>query len=614
MVIPTTPPSLSHLSTRRIRRTSTAVPVATATTTTVGIGVLLCIYSLTAGWAIWGSTVAAKSFPTIKVHLAPVKTGRGHYRSQCGFLYTTDEDVTFVLRGGSSSSSSSSVGDSNDEDTKDADTDEKECDDNQEEKEKELNAANSTISDTIPEEDNAEAVQDVDSVEVKEEDITEEEKKEGDVSIEVLDMEKAAAKATELRLEGKQYHDDGDFSKAAEVFRIAADTILKSYQSSTSSVPSKNSNGAVVGGDESQDEEASESDEDQTDDDLDPLPEDYATCRLHQALCYLKSGEYELCVEACSDVLQGEDNDEGDGDGDDGTSKPNLLFGSSPTAASVSDGPFSFSPAVRARAHHRRAKAKVELGDVTGAVLDARTGAFLGYDKAVALYGKLMRESSSHDISSAINPLYPSSGDSDLLQSLLSKATPSSDGVDASSPFGGGMSPLSMLMGGNSGGNGAASMLSALTGAGSGNGEGGFAGSMIRNLSKRLDDENTQETICNFLQRTNKQQLGSLVAMTPIADSINDTQLERVVDFCHGVTPRGIRRTVKFTKVTAYIVKLFRRLFKLINKYKALLAVLLILQWTKSSAFRPIPLSPQARKAAKKATKQALNAALKNSR
>jgi len=236
----------------------------------------------------------------------------------------------------------------------------------------------------------------------------------------------------------------------------------------------------------------------------------------------------------------------------------------------------------------------------------------LGYDKAVALYGKLMRESSSQDISSAINPLYPSSGDSDLLQSLLSKSSLTSDG---SSPFGSDMSPLSMLMGGNSGGGGgAASMLSALTGAGGGKGEGGFAGSMIRNLSKRLDDEDTQETICNYLQRTNKQQLGSLVAMTPIADSIDDTQLERVVNFCHGVTPRGIRRTVKFTKVTAYIVKFFRRLIKLINKYKALFAVLLILQWTKSSAFRPIPLSPEAKKAAKKATKQALNAALKNSR
>jgi len=239
----------------------------------------------------------------------------------------------------------------------------------------------------------------------------------------------------------------------------------------------------------------------------------------------------------------------------------------------------------------------------------------LGYDKAVALYGKLMRESSSQDISSAINPLYPSSGDSDLLQSLLSKSPLTSDGDATSSPFVGDMSPLSMLMGGNSGGGGgAASMLSALTGAGGGKGERGFAGSMIRNLSNQLDDEDTQETICNFLQRTNKQQLGSLVAMTPIADSIDDTQLERVVNFCHGVTPRGIRRTVKFTKVTAYIVKFFRRLIKLINKYKALFAVLLILQWTKSSAFRPIPLSPEAKKAAKKATKQALNAALKNSR
>ena len=107
--------------------------------------------------------------------------------------------------------------------------------------------------------------------------------------------------ATALRLEGKKHHDEGDFVGAAKVFRKAADTLL------------------TGGGDSSPP----------------GLSEDYATCRLHQALCNLKSGDYELCIEACTEVLR-----------DDGAENHHP------------SGSARLPAIVNARAYHRRAKAK----------------------------------------------------------------------------------------------------------------------------------------------------------------------------------------------------------------------------------------------------------------
>jgi tetratricopeptide (TPR) repeat protein len=369
--------------------------------------------------------------------------------------------------------------------------------------------------------------------------------------------------ATKLRLEGKELHDQGNFVKAAALFQTAADTLLEHDESTART------------------------------------SEEYATCRLHQALCYLKSENYELCLEACTDVLQ--DADGQSGEVDETTATTTIAkTPSKPTFATN-------SPAVKARAYHRRAKAKLGLGDTAGALQDARSAAFLGDGKAVALYGKLMRESSASDISSALNPLLSSqsstasSSHTALLESLMNKSF-------SSAGSGGfpGFSPASLLMGsGNGGGN---NLLGAL---GSGAG-GGLAKSVVQNLSKRLDDAATQEQICNFLQKTSKTQLKSFAAMVGVNDDvIQDSHLDRIVNFCHGVTPKGIRRTVKTTKVTVYIVKVTRRIFKLINKYKSLLAAIIILQWTKSATLRPIPIN---KKAARQAAKQALKEAMKTSR
>lgn len=363
--------------------------------------------------------------------------------------------------------------------------------------------------------------------------------------------------AAALRLEGKKYHDQGDFVKAAEVFRNAADSLLK--------------------GEADGDEQSSSM----------RMSEDYATCRLHQALCHLKSEDYELCIEACTDVLQDNIDDVHSGS--------------------------THLPAINARAYHRRAKAKMALGDNSGALQDARTASFLGDGKAVNLYGKLMRETSSSELSSFINPLLspgsspsssslsPASPNFSLLESLINKSSVGDEGASSSGGFPD-FSPASLLLGNGGGSN----LLGTL-----GSGSGGMAKSIIKNLAKRLDDESTQVTICNFLQKTNKAQLMSLASMAGLDNALEETQVNRLVKFCHGITPKGIRRTVLGTKILVYFVKLIRRTIQVINRYKTLIVAALMLQWMKSAILRPLPINTRAaKKAAKIAAKEALKGAM----
>jgi hypothetical protein len=127
--------------------------------------------------------------------------------------------------------------------------------------------------------------------------------------------------------------------------------------------------------------------------------EEWATCRLHDSICHLKAERYEEFVAAC-DSLVNEDR---------------------------------CAPIFRARAYHRRAKAKLALEDTEGALIDARSAAFLGDRKAVTFYGKLLRETGgqSEPLSSLESPMgFPSTSGDSLLASLLSKSSPLENGGD----------------------------------------------------------------------------------------------------------------------------------------------------------------------------------------
>ncbi len=285
---------------------------------------------------------------------------------------------------------------------------------------------------------------------------------------------------------------------------------------------------------------------------------DYYTCRLHEALCRLKLEEYDSCVDICTRILV---------------------------------DPEQISGAIRSRAHHRRAKAYLHLGRDDEALQDARAAAFLGDRKAVALYGKLMRGNSNNnsgsgntnnsglsigdmasppmlnDLLQGKNPFLSNSndlsqGNSMLLESLLNKST--GMGMAAETP--------SLLGQGGAGGTLAKSLLSSLT--------------------KRLETDS--DSICAYLHKTNPaqlQQLGSLAGVP-----LSDQQAQRLVKFCHSVTPKAIRRTVIFGKHGWYGLTLMRKSLKVFNKYKHLLILWALAAWIQSAIRRPIPISKKAAK------------------
>lgn len=320
--------------------------------------------------------------------------------------------------------------------------------------------------------------------------------------------------STKFRLQGKECHDDGDFKTAGELFQQAADAL---------------ENGP-----------------------MDHIDE-YATCRLHQALCHLKEERFDLCLEACTSILQ------------DDRHKPSSDI---PTA----------SPVIRARAYHRRAKAKLALGDHSGALHDARSAAFLGDKRGVALYGRLMREPASPADTQPVNQESKqahSPHHMTMFESLLTSGNQS-----PSSSLMSDFSPASLLMGNSK------SITEALS---SGKG-GNLAQSVLKSLFQRLDDDNSHTTICNYLKKANKNQLHQLFALTGMSDVIQDSQIDRIVSICHSITPKAVKRTVKATKAAIYSVQLIRRILTVLKKYKTIIVALLILQWTKSALLRPIPI------------------------
>jgi len=375
--------------------------------------------------------------------------------------------------------------------------------------------------------------------------------------------------ASQLRLQGKELHDEGKWDDAAQTFYKASQLLESITTTGDNDITTTTT-----------------------------MMDEAATCRLHEALCRLKQEEYQLCIDACTDVITGGDN------------KKN----NSP-----------ISGAIQARAHHRRAKAKLGLQDFDGALEDARNAAFLGDRKAVALYGRLMREQSGalsssddedavdqgskspmEDLFQGINPFMenhnhgvggpssPSSSSAALMESLLNKSNPMSSSSSSSSSPLGGLGDMASLMGGLGG-------LGGLMGAGGKNGGGGggsLAKSVLSSLAKRLEDQSTQDMICRFMKNAESSQVQQLASTAGIP--LSDNQASKLVNFAHGITPKGIQRTVKTSKRVWYGVTITRKTLAVIQKYKHIIVLVVLLGWIQSALMKPLPLPKHLRRAARK--------------
>ncbi|GFH54696.1 hypothetical protein CTEN210_11172 [Chaetoceros tenuissimus] len=410
-----------------------------------------------------------------------------------------------------------------------------------------------------------------------------EEAEQSSVTLSVSELTQRKEKALELRTKGKEYHDIGNFDLASITFRDAAIKLEEALE-------------------ELQEHEGDNQDL------LTQLTEERATCRLHEALCHLKNKKFAESVASCTAVLKDgvevieiiseceDDSDDSLAEDEDGVPTVETVVRVNAEDDEKLTSSSTLSPAVRARAYHRRAKARLALGDTPGALDDSRSAAFLGDRNAVALYGRLMRESSGtgsmsenmFDSSSAMNGLFgsssspfdsfmgsspfssdasASSGSTDLLSSLLGSGSPNSS--DSSSlPF----SPLSMLGG--------------MNGAGSEGGMGSLAKSVLTSIAKKAEDEETQEQICSYLNALDASQIISLSSMAGMP--LNQNTADRIVSFANGVTPRGINKSVKLTKKIIFVGNLMRKTFKVIGKYKHLIILACIIGWLKSAIQRPI--------------------------
>lgn len=177
--------------------------------------------------------------------------------------------------------------------------------------------------------------------------------------------------AAEKRAEGKTLHDSGDLASASKAFHEAASLLSSALQQSSINPGEIDSIGLS---------------------DTDQISEEFATCRLHEALCLFKNGEAERCVQVCTDVLGDgtvveHDNDISSSVNEVQSSVRNndqLLNQEAVTtnededrgenkAARITTTDNSISSQVRARAHLRRSKARLELGDLDGAIEDGKS-------------------------------------------------------------------------------------------------------------------------------------------------------------------------------------------------------------------------------------------------
>lgn len=436
--------------------------------------------------------------------------------------------------------------------------------------------------------------------------------------------------ACKLRVEGKQHHDEGNFTTAAQTFHDAAMKLEDALRQLSNEKKQREETSYQ----ENEEEEYlyyTQSSE---------MVEECATCHLHEALCHLKRKDYEECIQSCTSVLL----DEYPGENDDSTishsdvsdDETNIESSVSQDEDETVSNPINtnavsntspmkivpLTPAIRARAYHRRAKARLALGDTFGALEDSRNAAFLGEKKAVAMYGRLMRSSSTSEgdnsmmiggdaTNSAMEQMLSSAGSSSSspLNSLLSNfgGVGTSDGVqdEGESKLSGGSPSLDILnafMDSSKKSNLATdgddeTLSSAIGGGGGGMTDLLFGGrrkqkdsslvkSVLQSVTKRIEDRESQERLCTFLQSVNKNQIMMYASMAGMP--LTQTSADRLVRIANGITPKLLSKTVRRIKGLIKVGKVLQKFMKLMGEYRHVLILLVLMAWIKSAILRPI--------------------------
>ena len=438
--------------------------------------------------------------------------------------------------------------------------------------------------------------------------------------------------ASQKRAEGKSLHDSGELASASAAFHEAASLLQQTLLLANSLS-------------ESLDDEGSENL------DIETISEECATCRLHEALCLFKNGEAGRCVVVCSDVLgdgfviadaqvDSENVDETTTDSSCDKSQEEVI---------ASEANPHISSQVRARAHLRRSKARLSLGDLDGALEDgelvfckhskggvihdciyfytnvfclstAKKSAFMGDRNAVTFYGRLLREGLKaneaptnslglgspwgNDVQNSFlegmmgglgntSPL-PSTSGNDLSTSLLSSLLTNGDSSNGMGLLGDLLSPPPQPSNKFRRSKKKKSGIDSL------------AKSVLSNVMKRMEDKDTQKTICRYLQSTDTQQVMTFATMAGIP--MKEESAARLVGIANGITPKGIQRSIRNVKRGLKVVKTMRKVLKVIDKYKTVIVFFVLCCWIRSAILEPFPVD---KRRAKRLTKDVSAAILK---
>jgi len=83
--------------------------------------------------------------------------------------------------------------------------------------------------------------------------------------------------------------------------------------------------------------------------------------------------------------------------------------------------------------------------------------------------------------------------------------------------------------------------------------------------------------------------------------SMNEENAKRLAGLANGITPRGIRKGLRRVKRGLKLVKTARKVLKVIDKYKPVIILAVLLYWIRSAILEPYPISKKKQKLAQKA-------------
>lgn len=329
-------------------------------------------------------------------------------------------------------------------------------------------------------------------------------------------------KARDLRMEGKEHHDTGDYHLAIQKFEQAIEELTTQQ--------------------EEEDQKSIINEEE--------ILEELSTCNLHMALCQLKSHQYQDCIQTCNDVLQQEE------EGNNNT-----------TIKTINNSNSALSTAIRARAYHRRAKARYALDhDSEEALDDAKTAAFLapGNSKTVAFYGKLMRQhmvSTMPTSPSAPSSFFPSSNP-------LFGSTTSPSSTSSSSPP---IPNFDSILG---------NFLPQLPNTKNNDNSQSMVQTIFQSLNTHLRNENLQNTICSTLNKVSSTQLQSMSSLL-LGFDLSSTQSSNIVNIIQKIklTPKKIQRYLFWGEKTYKGFVVLRKVNGIWKEYKIFVVYALIALW-----------------------------------